>query len=124
MPGRPKTRIAIYAFIVILGLICVFAPSCSKNGIDNDDDTVDTTDTIPPGTVVDLKVDYVTTSTITLSWTAPGDDGFSGLSVQYDFRFSADSIRFRHGMKRFGPSHFVSSIFFVSTQPPTWRRYT
>lgn len=45
-------------------------------------------DTIPPSLVSDLIVDSVSSSTISLSWTAPGDDSGFGRASYYDIRFS------------------------------------
>lgn len=45
-------------------------------------------DSIPPAAVDDLTVDSTTSSTIAISWTAPGDDGMAGLASIYDARFS------------------------------------
>lgn len=45
-------------------------------------------DTIPPAAVMDLKVVSVTYSTVTLSWTAPGDDGDLGDASEYELRYS------------------------------------
>ncbi len=46
-------------------------------------------ESIPPGTISDLVVVDTTTTSVTLNWTAPGDDGFSGSASGYDVRFSA-----------------------------------
>lgn len=45
-------------------------------------------DSIPPDAIGDLTVDSVTSFTISLSWTSPGDDGLSGIASIYDVRFS------------------------------------
>jgi hypothetical protein len=47
-----------------------------------------TEDKIPPGKITDLETIESTTTTITIRWTAPGDDGYQGQAVQYDIRFS------------------------------------
>lgn len=49
-------------------------------------------DVVPPGTVSNLLVSYVTAQSATLSWTAPGNDGFTGTAAQYDVRYSLASI--------------------------------
>ncbi len=49
-------------------------------------------DTIPPATVTDLAVTSRTDSSLTLTWTAPGDDGSTGTAAQYDIRYSTSTI--------------------------------
>ena len=46
------------------------------------------TDAIPPATVADLAVAAVSSDTITLAWTAPGDDLASGTATSYDLRYA------------------------------------
>jgi subtilisin len=45
-------------------------------------------DVTAPGKIADLKAGPVTQTTVTLSWTAPGDDGNTGTATNYDMRFS------------------------------------
>jgi subtilisin len=45
-------------------------------------------DVTAPGKIADLKAGPVTQTTVTLSWTAPGDDGNNGTATNYDMRFS------------------------------------
>jgi len=45
-----------------------------------------------PATIADLTVNNPTESTLTLSWTAPGDDGTTGMASQYDIRYSTSTI--------------------------------
>jgi hypothetical protein len=49
-------------------------------------------ESIPPGRINDLKTDSITSTWITLSWTAPGDDNSTGTAAQYDFRYSTSPI--------------------------------
>lgn len=49
-------------------------------------------DTIPPDSVSDLRVIEVQQNSITLSWTAPGDDGVEGQADRYDLRYSRTPI--------------------------------
>jgi len=49
-------------------------------------------DTTPPATVRDLSVSEVTTDSVTLTWTAPGDDGNIGTASEYDIRYSTSPI--------------------------------
>lgn len=48
-------------------------------------------DTTPPAKVTDLKVVSVTGSSVTITWTAPGNDGNVGTAVLYDIRYSVPS---------------------------------
>lgn len=53
--------------------------------------TLISTDSVPPSTISDLRVIDSDTSQLTLSWTAPGDDGDSGIAHQYDVRYAVGS---------------------------------
>ena len=50
------------------------------------------TDVTPPGRVTDLAISAVWADSITLSWTAPGDDGAVGTAAQYDIRYATSPI--------------------------------
>lgn len=45
-------------------------------------------DTTPPSVIDDLRVKAVSADSVTLEWTAPGDDGAEGRAAQYDLRFA------------------------------------
>jgi phosphodiesterase/alkaline phosphatase D-like protein len=45
-------------------------------------------DTTPPSAITDLAAINPTTDSITLTWTAPGDDGTTGTAAGYDVRYS------------------------------------
>jgi len=49
-------------------------------------------DTIPPDAVTDLAVSTATTNSLTLTWTAPGDDGNNGTATEYDIRYATSNI--------------------------------
>ena len=51
-----------------------------------------TTDVTAPDAVADLATGTVTTSSVALSWTAPGDDGATGTATTYDVRYSTSTI--------------------------------
>ncbi len=51
-----------------------------------------TADGIPPAAVTNLATSSPTSSTITLTWTAPGDDGNTGTATSYDIRYSTSTI--------------------------------
>ena len=49
-------------------------------------------DTTAPAAVSDLATGTVTSNSVDLSWTAPGDDGSTGTATTYDVRFSTSAI--------------------------------
>jgi len=49
-------------------------------------------DTSPPGAIADLTVTEATTDSLTLTWTAPGDDGDTGTGTTYDLRYSTSPM--------------------------------
>lgn len=54
--------------------------------------SIDHVDTTPPSSVVDLEIVAASGDSVTLEWTAPGDDGASGRAAAYDLRRSLTSI--------------------------------
>jgi hypothetical protein len=54
--------------------------------------TEDSADVIPPAAISDLIAILPTENSITLEWTAPGDDSTAGTAEQYYIRYSKDSI--------------------------------
>ncbi len=46
----------------------------------------------PPGAVANLAAPTSGETTVTLTWTAPGDDGTTGTATQYDIRYSTTAI--------------------------------
>jgi hypothetical protein len=49
-------------------------------------------DTTPPAAVTNLMVSAVNSNSVTLSWTAPGDDGNNGAATSYDVRYRTNAI--------------------------------
>lgn len=49
-------------------------------------------DSTPPSAIADLSVTGATGSSLSLRWTAPGDDGTSGTATSYDIRYSTSAI--------------------------------
>ncbi|HEX7879606.1 MAG TPA: putative glycoside hydrolase [Candidatus Eisenbacteria bacterium] len=49
-------------------------------------------DTTPPAAIQDLRFTGLGTNTVTLTWTAPGNDGIVGRANQYDMRWSRNPI--------------------------------
>jgi hypothetical protein len=70
--------IRILALILSIGLV-----GCG------DDESTNTGDVRPPAHVADLDAAAATDTTVTLTWTAPGDDGADGTASEYDVRYSA-----------------------------------
>lgn len=50
------------------------------------------TDTTGPRQITDLAASSVTSSAMTMGWTAPGDDGGSGTVASYEMRYSTDPL--------------------------------
>lgn len=94
-----------FILILTLGLLVV-ALTCSKNSAGVDDD-VPEVDNIAPAAVMDLRVEQMTTTSITLRWTSPGDDGNSGVAYEYDLRGAIDSIT----AATFGTAYQITDIF-------------
>ena len=49
-------------------------------------------DEIPPAAVDDLLASNPTLDSLTLTWTATGDNGYEGTAVFYDVRYSTSQI--------------------------------
>ena len=49
-------------------------------------------DTTPPSTISNLAAPSSTSSSVNLTWTAPGDDGTTGTATTYDIRYSTSTI--------------------------------
>lgn len=49
-------------------------------------------DTIPPANIDDLVASLPAMTALTLTWTAPGDDGAEGTADSYDIRYAAETI--------------------------------
>jgi hypothetical protein len=72
--------VALIAALLIL--------SCNKDKSNGPGDT----DQIPPGAILDLICTDSVGESLTLRWTAPGDDNDSGRASSYDLRFSLGEI--------------------------------
>lgn len=49
-------------------------------------------DAVPPAAVTDLAAAGTDSTTVRLTWKAPGNDGLSGTAAAYDVRYSLDSL--------------------------------
>ena len=70
------------ALVAAAGLALVVTFSCSKSGTGVDED-----DGNSPYMIVDLALVSVSDTSVTLTWTARGDDGDMGTASQYDLRY-------------------------------------
>jgi len=75
-PGR--------ALPVGAGLAALVAASCGPGG----GNPAIVADTTPPGAVEDLAVSDRASDSVTLTWTAPGDNGSTGTASVYDIRYA------------------------------------
>jgi WD40 repeat protein len=74
--------------ILSMVALMVLLSSCGKDN----SPAPNPNDATPPARVADLAVQSSAGSTVTLSWTAPGDDGRAGQAAQYDLRYSQASL--------------------------------
>lgn len=78
-------------------------------------------DVTAPSPVGDLQVDSSTPTSITLTWTAPGDDDTTGTASRYDIRYSTSQINesnFNNATQVIGepqPSPYGTQEFFTIT---------
>jgi hypothetical protein len=75
---------ALTCVAVLLALL----PSCGKEVGPEPNPN----DTSPPARIADLAVRTIHGSAVTLSWTAPGDDGNAGQAARYDLRYSQATL--------------------------------
>lgn len=76
-----KKRIKLWAFFFTMTL---FLSACGGNN--------SVGDTTALAATTDLQVTATTDSSVTLSWTVPGDDGGAGQASAYEIRYSTDPI--------------------------------
>lgn len=80
MAARSRSLLAISVLSLML---------CTFLGLGCSDDDGGTTpqDTTPPSAITDLAVQTTATTSVTVRWTAPGDDGTTGQATSYDLRY-------------------------------------
>ncbi len=81
--------------IFILFTLLTLPLACGHHAISADgstDGSFTVVDTTPPDAVTDLAVSNATTHSLTLTWTAPGDDGNNGTATEYDIRYATSNI--------------------------------
>jgi hypothetical protein len=79
------TLLSVFAFAALAVLGC---GEEEGNGGDSNGIVRPKPDTIPPATVVDLRIKAPSIYTLALVWTSPGDDGGAGSATRYDIRYS------------------------------------
>jgi hypothetical protein len=72
-----------------LALSCL-APACGNGG--GNGGAPPPGDTTPPNAIVDLAAPSSTSTTVDLTWTAPGDNGMTGTATSYSIRYAASAI--------------------------------
>ena len=76
-----KRAFGSWALVIATFVLTVGLMSCSKKGgVDEDDGN-------SPYMIIDLRVDGVTDSSVSLKWTATGDDKDEGAATTYDLRY-------------------------------------
>lgn len=78
-----SSRLSVAAALILA--VAFAACSSDDNGTNPGDKTA-------PARVTDLIIESAADSTLTLRWTAPGDDGHTGTAKSYEFRRSATAI--------------------------------
>ncbi|PWB76164.1 hypothetical protein C3F09_01035 [candidate division GN15 bacterium] len=62
------------------------------SGLSNIASRATTSETVAPAAIANLGASNETATSVTLSWTAPGDDGSTGTATTYDIRYSTALI--------------------------------
>jgi len=110
-PSRPNVRRfrtpsrAAAARAAIVGLIATLGAAGCGGG--DSGTAAPPGDGVAPAAVADLYVRATTATTATLTWTAPGDDGATGVAAQYELRWSTTPL---------GPDNWSGAT--VATAPP------
>jgi hypothetical protein len=84
-----RRRMIACVFMPVLIIFLLILSSCSK---DNPTDPKPLIDGTPPAAISNLAATFSTVNGVTLTWTAPGDDGNTGTAAQYDIRYALSSI--------------------------------
>lgn len=88
MNAHRTERVRMIASVAFASMF--LSPACSQ-----DEKATPPDDTVPPAAVTNLAVESIVDSSVTLVWTAPGDDGDAGRAATYDLRFApGDSTTF------------------------------
>jgi formylglycine-generating enzyme required for sulfatase activity len=76
------------SFLAVVSIACV-AFLCPFLGCSSDDGGTSPDDSTAPAAITDLIVQQTGASSVTVRWSAPGDDGATGQAATYDLRFMA-----------------------------------
>ncbi|MBD3235982.1 MAG: hypothetical protein GF330_04715 [Candidatus Eisenbacteria bacterium] len=71
-----------FVWTLLGGALLLSASGCSE------EESVTDSDGTPPAAVTDLRAAEVTPTTVTLQWSASGDDSLSGRATAYDLRYA------------------------------------
>ena len=74
-------------FRLILAVAAVFLAGCGAG-----DPSGPVKDSVPPAEIHDLAPTDTTQTTVSLHWTAPGDDGRDGVAFQFELRFTTGDL--------------------------------
>jgi internalin A len=83
--GRKMTARVVGMIAAATAVLCLSCGGDDKKSTSPDDSTA-------PSAVADLFCSDSTATSVTLTWTAPGDDGSSGTAAVYDLRYSQAAI--------------------------------
>jgi len=95
-PAAAGTQESITIDFLEAGITWYFAITATDEAVNisqisNNATAIIPLDTTPPAAINDLGAEVID-ETVTLSWTAPGDDGNSGTAVNYDLRSHTEPI--------------------------------
>ena len=85
-----RTRRIIYLCLLVFCLF--FLPTAAHTAAGTLSGSFQVTDNVAPAAITDLSVVGQSPTAVTLSWTAPGDDGNWGTATEYDIRYSQSPI--------------------------------
>ena len=77
---------------LLLLLLCLMPTAAYADGGNGLDTGFSVVDNIPPAKVSDLAVTSRSDTSLTLTWTSPGDDGLLGSASQYEIHYSTSAI--------------------------------
>lgn len=79
-----------HRWIVILSTLALLVSACGEDR--KRIQAPAAADLAPPASISNLAVSQIAPHSVALSWTAPGDDGGTGVADRYDLRYSAAAI--------------------------------
>ena len=72
------------------------------------------TDTVPPATVTTLRARWMTSTTVQLTWNAPGDSDFVGRADHYDVRYASSLFASQFPWSSATPGWFLLSLLSLN----------